>query len=53
MIGAAFHKADVICIHKLTGAAAGPASLHLEHKPPVAVQPINEEAKQGGTHALS
>ena len=53
MIGAACHKADVICIHKLTGAAARPASLHLEHKPPVAVQPISEEAKQGGTQALS
>ena len=47
MMCAACHKADVICIHKLTGPAAGPASL--EHGPPAAMQPVNEEAKQGGT----
>ncbi len=48
MLCAACHKADVVCIDKLTRATAGPASLHLEHGPPVAKQPINE-AKQGDT----
>lgn len=51
MLCAACQKADVICKHKLTRAAAGPARLHLEHGPPVAVQPITEEAKQGGAQA--